>query len=127
MRKVISFLAVILLFTAPALACKLVTNEIVSDELTFMPEMLPEAQVGQPYNAVIQLSDQHTPAFSMGAPAESLPPGLIGTFDEGKQTYTLSGTPTVAGTYPLIVSAICYGTNVSGQTGEKQYTLVVNE
>jgi hypothetical protein len=122
MRNIYSFLAIILLLTAPALACKL-----VSDELTFSPDALPEAQVGQPYSAVIGLSDQRTAAFSMGAPASSLPPGLTGTFDQDKQTFTISGTPTQAGTYPLTISAMCYGTNVSGQSGEKEYILVVRE
>ena len=35
------------------------------------------------------------------------------------------GVPEESGTYKFIVSVWCYGTNVSGQTGEKEYTLLV--
>jgi hypothetical protein len=126
-RKFLSFLAIALLFAAPALACKLVSDAQVSDELIFSPDTLPEARVGQPYNAIIELSNQRTPAFSMGAPANSLPAGLTGAFDQDKQTYTIRGTPTIGGTYPLTISALCYGTNVSGQSGEKEFTLMVRE
>jgi hypothetical protein len=35
------------------------------------------------------------------------------------------GTPTQAGTFPITLSVWCYGTQESGQTGEKQYTIMV--
>jgi len=38
----------------------------------------------------------------------------------------LTGTPTTRGTYVFTVSAWCLGTNVSGQTGDQSYVLVVN-
>jgi len=61
----------------------------------------------------------------MGAGNDRLPPGLKGTFDQAKQAYTIDGAPTQAGTFPLTISAVCYGTNVSGQSGEKEYRLVI--
>jgi hypothetical protein len=39
---------------------------------------------------------------------------------------SLSGTPATPGSYVFTVSAWCLGTNVSGQSGEQSYTLVVN-
>jgi hypothetical protein len=39
----------------------------------------------------------------------------------------IKGTPSKVGTYKITVSVWCLGTNVNGQTGEKQYTLVVGE
>ncbi len=107
------------------LSCSLFTGNPQSDELVFSPDELPEGQVGLPYKAVLTLSNQHTPAFQMDTGENSLPPGLTGSFDEDGQTYTISGTPTQAGTYPFKISALCYGTNTSGQRGEKEYEIVI--
>jgi hypothetical protein len=118
----------IIIFVALALvtfSCSLGNISLNSGVLQFSPDKLPDGQVGQVYKAVITLSNQRTPAFNLGAGKDSLPPGLTGTFDQEKQTYTLEGTPTRAGTFSLTVSALCYGTNVSGQSGEKEYQLVV--
>ncbi len=121
-KKIFFFIAAL---AAAALSCNLVTSFVESTKLRFSPDTLPDGQVGQAYKAVISLSNQHTPAFRMDAKDESLPPGLKGTFDKDQQTYTIEGTPTQAGTFSLTVSALCYGTNVSGQSGEKEYTLVI--
>ena len=116
-------LAVLTLVTG---SCRLFTPSTTpSDGLQFSPETLPDGEAGKPYTALITLSNQRTPAFEMGAPEDSLPPGLSGDFDQDKQTYILSGTPTRPGTYSLTITAICYGTNQSGQSGEKEYQLVV--
>jgi len=96
-----------------------------SDVLKFSPDTLPDGQVGQAYKVVISLSNQHTPAFNMGAGQDQLPAGLKGAFNQQKQAYTIEGTPTRAGTFTLTVSALCYGTNAPGQTGQKEYTLVI--
>jgi hypothetical protein len=37
----------------------------------------------------------------------------------------IEGTPTQAGAFPLTISALCYGMNVSGQSGQKEYRLVI--
>ena len=123
MRKYFPLLLLVLCFAVPSLACETLTS--TSTKLVFSPDTLPAAQVGQPYSAVVTLSNQRTPAFSMGADPESLPPGLTGEFNEDQQTYTISGAPTQAGTYPITVSALCFGTNTSGQQGEKSYQLIV--
>jgi hypothetical protein len=119
MRKSSLVFLIFILFAIPAVACE------TSYSLVFSPESLPEAHVGKPYTVIITLSNQHTPAFSMDMPPDNLPAGLTGTFDEEKQTYTIAGIPLQAGVYSARLSAVCYGTNVSGQTGEKDYQIVV--
>ncbi len=139
--KKITVPLVIAVLAIVSLSCRFVTSaftketteptpdyefEPVYDELTFSPDTLPEGQVGEEYSAVITLSGQRTPAFAMGAPEWDLPEGLTGTFDEDEQTYTIEGIPLEAGTFELTVSAECYGTQVSGQTGGMDYTLIIN-
>ena len=41
------------------------------------------------------------------------------------QVTVLEGVPTQPGTYVLKVDAWCYGTNVSGQTGGREYRIVI--
>ena len=93
--------------------------------LVFSPAELPEAQVGQPYSASISVSGNVTPVGDMFVDTGALPPGLLLDFDETSRTAELSGTPTEIGTFKFAVGAWCFGTNVSGQTGEHSYTLVV--
>ena len=125
MKNALVLIFILLGFAAGS--CRLLSPSATSVELQFSPDTLPEGHVGKPYAAVITLSNQRTPAFEIGVPEDSLPPGLTGEFDQDKQTYTLSGTPTQPGTYSLKISAICYGTNKSGQSGEKEYQLVIHE
>jgi hypothetical protein len=93
--------------------------------LVFAPAELPEAQAGQAYSATITVSENVTPVGGMSVDSRALPAGLEFTFDETARAATLSGTPTETGTFKITVSAWCYGTNVSGQTGEREYELVV--
>jgi hypothetical protein len=94
--------------------------------LTFAPESLPDATVGQPYSATITVSGNQTPVGNIYAEAD-LPPGLTLVYDQNARgsTAELSGTPTVSAIYQFTVSAWCLGTNTSGQTGSRQYTLAV--
>jgi len=124
MKKTI-FTIIVFALALVTISCSLVNISSKSDVLQFSPDTLPDGQVGQAYKVVISLSNQRTPAFNMGGSQDRLPPGLKGAFDQEKQTYTLAGTPTQAGTFPLTVSALCYGTNVAGQSGEKEYRLVI--
>jgi hypothetical protein len=124
MKKTI-FTIIAVALAAVSFSCSLFNISSKSDVLQFSPDTLPAGQVGRAYKTVITLSNQRTPAFNMGADEDRIPPGLTGTFDQEKQTYTLEGTPTQAGAFSLTISALCYGTNVSGQTGEKEYRLVI--
>jgi hypothetical protein len=131
------FLAVLLILSA-SIACSLfVPNVQPTDDpepyfgptggpLKFLPDALPEAQVGTAYDEEIRISLNNTPVGDFFISDGILPEGLEFTFLEGDDAATVSGTPTEAGTFTFTVSAWCFGTQVSGQTGEKTYTLVVN-
>lgn len=96
--------------------------------LEFSPGALPEGTVGQPYRVQVQVQGADTPVGGMSVTTGALPPGLELHFDrhEGpKNTATIEGTPTRPGEYPITVDAWCYGTNVSGQTGAREYRIVV--
>lgn len=93
--------------------------------LVFQPDSLPPAQTGVPYEVRISISGNVTPAGSFSVQENTLPPGLALEMLKGENAARIFGTPTAAGTYKFKVLVWCYGTNVSGQTGEKDYTLVV--
>ncbi|MBN1954092.1 MAG: hypothetical protein JW900_03475 [Anaerolineae bacterium] len=93
--------------------------------LIFSPAELPPATVGQPYQVTIVVSENDTPVGDMFVEDGSLPPGLAFVFLEGADSAEISGTPTEAGTFEFTVGAWCFGTNVSGDTGQQLYTLVV--
>ena len=94
--------------------------------LSFSPDTLPDATVGSTYNVVITISGDQTPVGNVSADS-GVPPGLALAWNEnGNRNHAqLIGTPTTAGTYQLTISAWCLGTNVNGQTGSREYSLVV--
>ena len=92
--------------------------------LTFTPEKLPEAKVGEPYRAVIKTDGGETPLA--GAKASNLPRGLSLVFlEHTDELIKIEGTPTAAGTTAVAIEAWCFGTNRAGQHGEHTYELVV--
>ncbi len=95
--------------------------------LEFMPDKLPNALVGHIYDVEILIARNVTPVGNYSISAGVLPPGLALVVDKQVHTAVITGTPGQAGTFKFTVSVWCYGTNVSGQTGDKQYTLVVGE
>jgi len=95
--------------------------------LQFAPDKLQDGSVGQPYEAVITVSNNETPVGDMYVSGGALPPGMTLTLSRGSSSSAdLTGTPATAGTYVFRVSAWCLGTNVSGQSGEQSYSLVVS-
>ena len=95
--------------------------------LVFQPDSLPPAQLGQEYSAEISISQNETPAGEFYLSAGELPSGMTLEQIEGEDAAVLSGIPEQPGIYSFTVSVWCYGTNVSGQSGEKKYELVVEE
>ena len=93
--------------------------------LQFQPNVLPAAQAGVPYEAKVAISGNVTPAGQFSVPEGALPPGLALETLKGENTGRIFGTPTQAGTFKFKIFVWCFGTNISGQTGEKDYTLVV--
>jgi hypothetical protein len=93
--------------------------------LTFAPHNLPDATVGQPYHATIEVSGGETPVGNVSA--APLPPGLTLAYDKSRDGHaSIDGTPTTAGRTSITVDAWCYGTNRVGQTGKHVYELVVH-
>ncbi len=93
--------------------------------LQFQPETLPAAQAGAAYEARVSISDNATPAGQFSISEGALPPGLTLETLKGENSARISGTPAQAGTFKFKIFVWCYGTNISGQTGEKEYTIVV--
>ncbi len=93
--------------------------------LMFVPAKLPQATVGKPYQARIEVRGGETPVGNIWA--GSMPPGLVLTYDRDRRDGIgwIHGTPTVAGRSTITVEAWCYGTNWTGQTGAHEYELVV--
>ncbi len=93
--------------------------------LTFSPEKLPAATLGEAYEVEIAVSDNETPVLRIYISSGDLPPGLEFIFEEGSQSALIRGLPEAAGEYHFTVFASCYGTSVSGQTGKQEYLIVV--
>jgi hypothetical protein len=120
-RLGVPLLAVCLML--PVAACLWIPE--VRPALTFSPEELPDGQAGLPYDVEIIVAMNATPVGAFGISEGSLPAGLsLEKMDTGNSA-RISGTPQQTGTYAFTVSVWCYGTNVSGQSGDKSYTLIV--
>jgi hypothetical protein len=128
----------ILLMLSVTIACSLFVPKVQpTDEpeldfgptggpLKFIPENVPNAQIDEAYEAEIHVTLNNTPVGDIAISDGALPTGLELAKVDGEDTARISGTPTEAGTFTFTVSAWCYGTQVSGQTGDKEYTIVVN-
>ncbi len=94
--------------------------------LEFSPAALPEATAGTAYTSDILVTQTATPVGGASVQDGLLPTGVdVALVDGTPNTVRISGTPKAAGTYTFTISVWCYGTNVNGQTGTQQYTLVV--
>jgi hypothetical protein len=115
----ISGLAAILLTTA----CMLFAPP--RGPLQFQPAVLPDAQLNAPYEAQITISDNATPVIDFTVSDGALPAGLTLQKVEGQDVARIFGSPTESGTFKFTVFVYCYGTNVSGQVGDQQYSVTV--
>ena len=113
---------IVLALLAAALACR---GPGGPPGLVFTPTQLPPAAVGQPYSVAVTITQNITPVGQMTVGLADLPPGLNFAFIKGQNAAQIGGTPLKAGTYKFTVSAWCFGTNSSGQTGHQEYTVVV--
>ncbi len=118
--SVIAMAAAVLLFS---ISCSLFSQP--RGVLQFHPESLPAAQVDVPYEANITITDNSTPVGEFSVPEGALPVGLTLEKVQGKDTARLYGTPQQSGTFKFTVFVWCSGTNVSGQLGQKEYSLIV--
>lgn len=101
--------------------------EPVTTPLKIEPESLPNAQTGVDYEVEILVSDNVTPISSVIISNGALPAGLELVFVDGEDSATISGTPEEPGTYTFTVFISCFGTMVGGQTGDKEYTIIVEK
>ena len=125
-NKALIIVSVALLTLLASLACMLFSPSGVS--LQFEPDRLPNAQAGVAYETQIHVTHNRTPVGDFAISKGALPAGLELKKVAGvEDTARISGMPQEAGTFTFTVSVWCYGTNVSGQTGEKEYSLVVTK
>jgi len=90
----------------------------------FSPTQLPEARVGESYQATISISGNRTPVGEIHVSRGSLPEGLDLSYQKHANVAEITGRPREAGRWTFTVSAWCYGTQVSGQTGQRVYELI---
>ena len=98
------------------------TGQSPKVNLNILPATLPNGQVGVPYpSQMITVSNVPTGATLsvLEQSSGTLPLGLFGNFYY--QPYTLSGTPTQAGTYTFTLYAI----DTNQDTGSQTYTIVI--
>ena len=101
--------------------------EPVTTPLLITPESLPDGQVGVSYEVKLQITQNVTPVGDMMIPDGELPAGLEFVFLDGEDAAQIIGVPQDAGVFEFTVYVWCYGTQVSGQTLEKKYQMIVNE
>ena len=135
-KKIFSILSMVLIVMV-TLACSLFTRaqetptpdpyifSEVTTPLKIEPESLPNAQTGVEYEVEIRVSDNVTPVSSVFISDGTLPAGLELVFVDDEGSITISGTPEETGTFTFTVFVSCVGTMVAGQTGEKEYVIVV--
>lgn len=93
--------------------------------LRFSPNQLPDAQTGEVYDVSLQVSRNSTPVSRIDIVDGKLPPGLTLSHQSRQNAAVISGVPVAAGGYHFTVRALCLGTQVSGQSSQQAYTLVV--
>ena len=103
------------------------TFEPVTTLLLITPTSLPKGQVGLMYEVKMQITQNVTPVGDMMIQAGELPAGLEFVFLDGEDAAQIIGVPQDAGVFEFTVYAWCFGTQVSGQTLEKKYRIVVKE
>jgi len=99
--------------------------------LVFTPQELDAGVAGEPYSVSITITGNDTPVGGVSVSSGALPPGLeVTQASAGQggaiQALIIAGTPDQKGTFDFTISVWCYGTNVSGQTGEQHYTLAIS-
>lgn len=93
----------------------------------FDPDSLPAGKVGAPYETEIHISENDTPVYLFEVSKGALPAGLELEQVEWEDRAILSGTPEEAGTFTFTLRVECRATNISGETSEQEYSIVVEE
>jgi len=129
-------LAIIVLILLASFACKALTPTAaaptpdyifpeVTTPLKIEPASLPKGQLGADYEVQIRVSDNVTPINSVFLSEDTLPAGLELVYVDGDDSFTIRGVPEETGSFTFTVFVSCVGTMVSGQTGQMEYTIIV--
>lgn len=108
-----------------SLACMAISSQGKPPQ--FEPKLLPSGQVGAAYEAEIRVTENNTPIGDFYISNGVLPPGLELIWEEHADSARISGIPATAGTFKFTAHIWCFGTNVSGEEGDKEYEIVVDE
>jgi hypothetical protein len=93
--------------------------------LKFSPETLYDATLYQTYQASITVSGNKTPVGFIGIGSGALPDGLKLIYEQGKNTATISGDPTLLGTFSFTVNAWCGSSDHQSQNSSRRYEITV--
>ena len=97
----------------------------VTTPLKIEPASLPTGELDAAYEVQILVRDNVTPISSVILSEGALPAGLDLVFVDGEDHFSIRGVPEETGSFTFTVFVSCFGTMVSGQTGQVSYTLVV--
>jgi hypothetical protein len=93
--------------------------------LKFEPADLPDAQKGVPYEVEVRVENVLTFVGEFTIVKGKLPTGLSLERVPSENATRITGVPQETGTFAFVLGAWCEGTNDPGQTGQKEYTIVV--
>ena len=97
----------------------------VTTPLVIEPGSLPTGELGADYEVQFLVRDNVTPISSVILSEGALPTGLELVFIEGEDSFSIRGVPEEAGSFTFTVFVSCFGTMVSGQTAQVEYTILV--
>jgi len=104
------------------LSCQILGTQPIG----FVPNAMPNAKVGAFYYVIIRITNNRTPAGEFSISQGSLPRGLNLQRLTGQDAVLISGIPQEFGAFHFVLNVWCYGTNVTGQTGTKDYVVPVS-
>jgi hypothetical protein len=94
-------------------------------KLEVSPAALPDATLGQPFEARVTVHNNETPLGGGNVLSGALPPGLRLAKVEGGDTLPIRGVPIRAGSFAFELELWCFGTNARGQKATRKYDLRV--
>jgi hypothetical protein len=94
-----------------------------SSELEVSPPALPDGTVGQPFEALVTVSNNDTPLGGGRIIRGAMPPGLSMAEVENDDTLPIRGVPEQAGSFSFELELWCYATNFSGQSAARKYDI----
>ena len=95
--------------------------------LKFEPVDLPNAQKDIPYDVEVKIQNVETFVGEFRIIEGKLPEGLSLERVPSENAVRFTGTPKEAGVFTFVLEVLCTGTNSPGQTGQKEYTIIVEQ